>query len=161
MNRIAAYLARSEKAVLSGRDVPDIMPLLSRLKFSTPTAAVSGTAQAVGGALPLTAGAPGNGSYDWANQDARQFGLTLSSTYRDPAHNRSVGGSPTSRHMVKGAAADFSGSPAAMRAFAEAAIKSGKYREVFYDPIGYYWDEGRLVKGSIGGHSDHVHVSAF
>lgn len=32
--------------------------------------------------------------------------------------------------------------------------------ECFYDPLGYYFDSGKVVQGSIGGHSDHVHVAA-
>lgn len=32
--------------------------------------------------------------------------------------------------------------------------------EVFYDPLGYYFDSGRIVQGAIGGHGDHVHVAA-
>jgi cell wall-associated NlpC family hydrolase len=36
MNRIASYLAQSEKDVLAGREPADIMPLLSKLKFRTP-----------------------------------------------------------------------------------------------------------------------------
>lgn len=31
--------------------------------------------------------------------------------------------------------------------------------EFFYDPLGWYIDNGRLVKGSIGGHGDHVHLA--
>jgi hypothetical protein len=37
--------------------------------------------------------------------------------------------------------------------------KGGIY-EVFYDPAGEYWDSGGVRKGSIGGHSNHVHLSA-
>lgn len=156
MNRIAAYLARSEKAVLSGQDPPDIMPLLAKLRFrQTPIQAPSLPLVAGGYSGPTSAGA----DYGWANQLGKQFGLTVSSTYRDPEHNRRVGGSPTSAHMRRGAAADFSGSPAAMRALAEWAIRSGRAKEVFYDPIGQYWDNGQLVKGAIGGHSDHVHIT--
>lgn len=98
-------------------------------------------------------------NYDWANSLAKQFGLTVSSTYRDPSKNASVGGSKTSRHMVKGGAADFSGTPEQMRALADAAIRSGQFAEVFYDPLGFYWDNGRINRGGIGGHSDHVHIS--
>lgn len=99
------------------------------------------------------------GNYNWANQLAKRFGLQLASTFRDPATNRRVGGSRTSRHMTKGAAADFSGPPEKMRQLAEWAIRSGMAAEVFYDPLGVYWDNGRLHKGRIGGHSDHVHIS--
>lgn len=36
MNRIASYLAQSEKDVLAGRQPADIMPLIGKLKFRTP-----------------------------------------------------------------------------------------------------------------------------
>lgn len=36
----------------------------------------------------------------------------------------------------------------------------GRVLEVFYDPLGVYYDSGKLVKGAIGGHGNHVHVSA-
>jgi hypothetical protein len=38
-------------------------------------------------------------------------------------------------------------------------VGKGGVREVFYDPLGTYYDEGKVVRGAIGGHSDHVHVS--
>lgn len=38
--------------------------------------------------------------------------------------------------------------------------KKGGIYEVFYDPEGKYWDSGGIREGGIGGHSDHVHVSA-
>lgn len=37
--------------------------------------------------------------------------------------------------------------------------KGGIY-EVFYDPLGRYWDSGGVRKGAIGGHDSHVHVAA-
>lgn len=37
---------------------------------------------------------------------------------------------------------------------------NGKILEAFYDPADVYYDSGKLVKGAIGGHGDHVHVSA-
>jgi hypothetical protein len=44
----------------------------------------------------------------------------------------------------------------------EAANLTGKggIYEVFYDPMKRYWDSGGMHKGAIGGHDDHVHVSA-
>lgn len=98
------------------------------------------------------------GDYTWANQLAKKYGLSLASTYRSPAKNAAVGGSKTSAHMSQGAATDFSGTPAQMAALARWAMKSGQFREVFYDPIGQ-WDNGRFSKKAIGGHSDHVHIT--
>lgn len=50
---------------------------------------------------------------------------------------------------------NLSGTPESIRKHGK-----GKIFEVFYDPAGEYYDSGKLVKGAIGGHSDHVHVSA-
>jgi hypothetical protein len=100
----------------------------------------------------------GDGTYDWAHDLARRFGLTVGSTFRSPAENARVGGSPTSAHKTRGGATDFTGTPDAMRAFALWAIRSGKFREVFYDPVGQ-WDQGRFSPKGIGGHGDHVHVT--
>lgn len=35
----------------------------------------------------------------------------------------------------------------------------GEIYEVFHDPLGQYWDSGKLVKGAIGGHGGHVHLA--
>jgi hypothetical protein len=106
-------------------------------------------------------GADPQGDYDWAQDLAKRFGLSLTSGYRNPSQQRATGSRAgmRSRHLVKGGAADISGSPEKMRALAEWAIRSGMFAEVFYDPLGYYWDNGRLNRGGIGGHSDHVHIS--
>lgn len=42
----------------------------------------------------------------------------------------------------------------------EAGGHYGEIFEAFFDPAGQYYDEGSFAKGAIGGHSDHVHVSA-
>jgi hypothetical protein len=106
-------------------------------------------------------GADPQGDYDWAEQLAKRFGLTLTSGYRNPQQQIATGSRAglRSRHLVRGGAADISGSADAMRRLAEWAIRSGRFAEVFYDPLGYYWDNGRLNRGGIGGHSDHVHLS--
>ena len=33
------------------------------------------------------------------------------------------------------------------------------FKEFFYDPLGWYIKDGKIVKGSIGGHGDHLHVA--
>jgi hypothetical protein len=154
--RINAYLRRSEADVMAGRDPGDVMGLIAALKFRGAPV----TMPAAPTARPAPYAGPGASSepYGWANQLGRKFGLTLSSTYRSPADNARVGGSKTSAHMTQGAATDFSGSPAAMRALAEWAIRSGQFREVFFDPVGQ-WDNGVFKRQGIGGHSDHVHIT--
>jgi hypothetical protein len=58
---------------------------------------------------------------------------------------------------------DVSGSPDAMRRYFFSALRSfrGSINELFYDPIGWYMDEGHRVPGAMGGHSDHVHIGFF
>jgi hypothetical protein len=47
------------------------------------------------------------------------------------------------------------------RAGGKSKVKAGgQIYEVFYDPMGRYFDSGKIVKGAIGGHGGHVHVSA-
>lgn len=108
-------------------------------------------------------GADPTGDYWWANEIANVFGLVVSSSYRSPRENIQVEGSPGSRHMVRGAAADLSGSASNMRRCAEWAIRTRMFAEVFYDPLRIYWDTGLgyagIVRGAIGGHSDHDHLS--
>lgn len=99
------------------------------------------------------------GGYEWAQKLAKRFGLSLASTYRSPEQNASVGGSPTSAHMTQGGAADFAGPAENMRRLAEWAVGRGAFGEVFYDPLGRYWDNGKINPGGIGGHSDHVHIT--
>lgn len=125
----------------------DARPEIAAQSGPNPNAASMASAPSAGGA-----------PYGWANQLAKQFGLQVTSTFRDPDHNRRIGGSPTSAHMSRGAAADFAGSPDAMRRLAEWAINSGLAREVFYDPLGVMLDDGKIRKGRVGGHSDHVHI---
>lgn len=73
---------------------------------------------------------------------AEMFGLTLTSGWRDPKKNASVGGSSKSMH-VQGTAFDFAGTPTQMKKFAEWAKKSGWFTEVIY---------------GTADHKDHVHV---
>lgn len=87
-------------------------------------------------------------------QVAKKFGLTVTST---------TGGEhvPGSYHY-QGRAIDISGSPSAMRKaykYLQKNIPHSKLTELFYDPIGHYWDNGQKVSGAIGEHSDHVHLA--
>lgn len=78
------------------------------------------------------------------------------------------GGVPSSGHVgdslhYQGLAYDVSGSPALMRRYFYTALRDfrGSINELFYDPIGWYIDQGHKVPGAIGGHSDHVHIGFF
>lgn len=88
----------------------------------------------------------------WLEHFVSPFGLSITST----THGKHVKGS----YHYKGRAVDVAGSPARMRALAEAALQHPEqFSEMFYDPLGVYVKNGRVVKGSIGGHSDHVHLA--
>jgi hypothetical protein len=89
---------------------------------------------------------------------AQQLGLSV-------GEGPGFGGVPSGGHAAtslhySGLAYDVSGSPDAMRRYFFAALRSfrGSINELFYDPIGWYIDNGQKVPGSIGGHSDHVHI---
>lgn len=85
---------------------------------------------------------------------ATSLGLTLTSGYRSPSHNASIGGSKTSDHM-KGTAYDFSGSRKKMFELAEKLHKSGRFKQVIFDNKDY--KTGRYVAD----HQDHVHVAWY
>lgn len=93
-----------------------------------------------------------------AGRLASKMGLSVS---EGPGY----GGIPSSGHTggslhYSGLAYDVSGSPALMRRYFFAAQRAfrGQINELFYDPIGWYLDQGRKVPGAIGGHGDHVHI---
>jgi len=89
-----------------------------------------------------TYGIKQNNSSKTAIDIAKQYGLTLTSGYRSPSKNSSIGGSKTSFHM-QGYAYDFAGTTTQMQKFAEWAKTSGLYSEVIYNN---------------SDHKDHVHV---
>lgn len=91
-------------------------------------------------------------SIKWLEHYAAPYGLTVTST----TEGKHVKGS----YHYKGRAIDLAGSPDQMRAAAEAALQHPQdFAEMFYDPIGAYIKDGKIVKGAIGGHSDHVHIA--
>ena len=58
----------------------------------------------------------------------------------------------------------MSGNPAQMRAFYQwAAQNRGRLglNDLFHDPIGYSYDQGKRWNKTIGGHGKHVHISIF
>jgi hypothetical protein len=91
---------------------------------------------------------------------ATRYGLTLTSGYRSPSKNASVGGGSTSFHTT-GEAYDFAGSPSAMKKLSEWAKSSGLFTEVLYETAGHYdhvhlgWGEGKHQDGKtyIGDHT--------
>lgn len=97
-------------------------------------------------------GNQGKGSNPVAESKAKEFGLTKTSGLRtDEDVKKGIGYSGDDHH--KGIAEDFAGPVSQMDAFAEWALKSGKFSKVIY--------KGKnLVTGTpVEGHYDHVHVS--
>jgi hypothetical protein len=105
-------------------------------------------AQPGGGAAPRRGGR----SLNFLEHYASPYGLTVTST---------TGGKHVKNsYHYRGRAVDLSGSPARMRALAQSALKHPQdFVEMFYDPIGLYIKNGKVYKGAIGGHSDHVHLA--
>lgn len=89
-----------------------------------------------------TYGIKQNNSSRTAVEIAKQYGLTLTSGFRSPSKNASIGGAKKSFHQ-SGEAYDVAGTPAQMQKFAEWAKTSGLYSEVIYNN---------------SDHADHVHV---
>lgn len=78
-----------------------------------------------------------------AIEKAKFYGLTITSGYRSPEHDKRVGGSGKGYHTL-GQALDVAGSKSAMDQFAKWAKGSGLFRSVLWQ---------------VAGHYDHVHVS--
>jgi hypothetical protein len=101
-------------------------------------------------------------------QKAQSMGLRVSENpYVDGVDPVHVRGSDHYRVIGKkggkkvGAGMDVSGDPAKMRAFFDYVSQyAGKgLKDAFYDPAGFSFDNGKRWNKTIGGHSDHVHVS--
>jgi hypothetical protein len=83
---------------------------------------------------------------------AHRDGLSVTST----TDGRHVQGS----NHYTGHAVDFADGAGSMMKFARQALGfAPRLRELFYDPLGVYVKNGSIVKGAIGGHSDHVHLA--
>lgn len=88
---------------------------------------------------------------------SHNFGLKITSGFRDPARNTSVGGSPTSLHM-SGEAVDVAPSQNATKLAYYAYSNPNQFRE-FFGPVGWYIKNGAIHKGQFPGHGDHFHIS--
>ena len=88
----------------------------------------------------------------------QQFGLRIDGS------NQTTGGNhaPGSYHY-QGMAVDFGdakNSPEKLRALASWARRNApRIKEFYYDPLGWFVRDGKIYKGSIGGHGDHVHIA--
>lgn len=94
------------------------------------------------------------GAVDIGRKVASMFGLTVTST--------NSGGHVAGSYHYSNRAVDISGTSAQMKKafkYIQSHVPHGKLTELFYDPIGHYWDNGHKVHGAIGDHSDHVHLA--
>lgn len=98
----------------------------------------------------------------------KKFGLARSSTDHDAPGVHTTGSfhyRPAPWGGVQGYDyGDAKNDPRVLRALGQWLRQNNNYQRVginefFYDPLGWYIDNGRLVKGSIGGHGDHAHIS--
>jgi hypothetical protein len=133
----------------------DLIPQLDvqsalKLKRQKSSNTVKQASPQKGNKIPSVKVPKGSGAIPLGTKGAKKFGLTVTST---------TGGThvPGSYHY-SGRAVDIAGSPAQMMKFFKWAQRF-RPTELFYDPVGYYWKNGQKVKGSIGGHSDHVHMA--
>jgi hypothetical protein len=94
----------------------------------------------------------GGKSIAYLEHFAAPYGLTITST---------TGGKHVKNsYHYRGRAIDVAGNPRSMMALARQALQHPEqFTEVFFDPLGVYVKNGKIYKGSIGGHSDHVHLA--
>lgn len=84
-----------------------------------------------------------------ALQKAKELGLRITSGYRDPEHNKKVGGAPRSYHLF-GQAYDVAGDATAMQKFYQWAKGSGLFVEAIdeKDHIHVAWKAGSSAAAS-------------
>lgn len=89
-----------------------------------------------------------------------RFGLAdaITSGRRSPDYNRRVGGSPTSLHLSDRARDINPSDPDFPKLTSFIRSHPSAVSEFFYDPNGWFVKQGKIYKGSIGGHSDHAHI---
>jgi hypothetical protein len=88
----------------------------------------------------------------------QRFGLRIDGS------NQTTGGSHADGSLhYAGRAVDFGdakNSRAQLRALAAWARRNAhRVKEFYYDPLGWYIKDGKVIKGAIGGHGDHVHIA--
>jgi TP901 family phage tail tape measure protein len=113
---------------------------------------------AAGGGQPYSGGDIGSGWEQITGYlDSVGQAYKVTSTVRPGAVT--VNGTP-SLHAV-GKAVDMVGDMAANFNTLASGNPVPGINELFYDPMGFYFDEGNRVSGAIGGHDDHVHAATF
>ncbi len=138
------------RALLNPRTSHDPMALLGAIKsVQAPGAMPSASSPP---SEPRAAPGGGGNPLSFLKGLAGEYGLTVTST-TEGTHV------PGSYHYKK-RAVDYGGDSARMMRLMQYALKHpGEFREAFYDPAGVYIKNGKVYRGSIGGHSDHVHLA--
>lgn len=108
---------------------------------------------------PIPGGGPDGGSYrDILSFAQNQFGLRI-----DGSNQTTGGRHAAGSYHYSGRAVDFGdakNSPEQLRRLARwARANRSRIKEFFYDPLGWYIKDGKIIRGSIGGHGDHVHIA--
>lgn len=143
------------RALADPRTLHDPLRLLTAIKAvrKAPAAAAPGGGK---GAVTPSGGGPklsGNGStLSQLEPLAHEYGLTITST---------TGGKHVANsYHYQGRAVDYAGDPARMASLMRYALAHPhQFKEAFYDPVGMYVKNGKVYRGSIGGHNDHVHLA--
>lgn len=150
----ADFATTVEPALFAFADAANSAPAAPVAPPSAPPASSEGSSGPTAPKLPK-----GSGKLDSRLITiAHQYGLKITSGYRSPQKNEAVQGAPDSYHL-EGRAIDVSPTANA-KAFVNWAFHHPQYfAEVFYDPAGMFVKDGKLYRGQIGGHSDHVHIA--
>lgn len=99
---------------------------------------------------------------------SKRFNLQITSGFRSVAQQRAIYAgrsapgsvaAPGKSYHNSGRAIDVAVSSSSKRAYEWALKHPGLFAEAFFDPMGVYIKNGKIVKGSIGGHSDHIHFA--
>jgi len=149
-NVLASLIAASQ----SSSSRPDYSPLFEAMHELRQGEAAGSMKSDLHPNAPPPANLPASGkrSLSFLRPFGAQFGLTITST----TEGKHVPGS----YHYQGRAVDFGGSPAKMMALQRYALAHpGEFTEAFYDPAGAYVKNGKVYKGAIGGHGDHVHLA--
>lgn len=109
---------------------------------------------------PVAAAPIKGGTYKDVMALGSKFGLAIQGDFQTTGGKHTKG----SLHYA-GKAVDYgdaNNSPEKLRALAAyAQANPGQFKEFFYDPLGWYIKNGKIIKGSIGGHGDHAHAAFF
>jgi hypothetical protein len=110
------------------------------------------------GPNPAAPAPAGDQTYKQILQVGNQMGLRIDGS------NQTTGGSHTagSNHYA-GRAVDYGDAkndPEKLKRLAAWARRNApRIKEFYYDPLGWYIRDGKIIKGSIGGHGDHAHIA--